>query len=152
MMYNRCPYNKLIIGINFQKWHCMSEYCTSVASCVAYTRVKIGSEIALLDAVYHVGPISIAVDATSHHFQFYSDGVYAERGCNSHSLNHAMLLVGYGVTYDGMEYWILKNRYRHLCQPIASAIYTCLKKGWKTSIYACNPSISIDTSDQLSLL
>ena len=89
----------------------MSEYCSGVAQCVEYTRVKIGSEMALLDAVYRVGPISVAVDATNYHFQFYSDGVYAVTGCNSHSLNHGMLLVGYGVTYDDVEYWILKNRW-----------------------------------------
>lgn len=89
----------------------MSEYCTDVASCLKYTHVKMGSEVALLDAVYHVGPVSVGVDATNYHFQFYNDGVYAEKGCNSHSLNHGMLLVGYGVTYDGVEYWIVKNRY-----------------------------------------
>lgn len=93
----------------------MSEYCTDVASCLSYTHVKMGSEVALLDAVYRVGPVSVGVDATNYHFQFYSDGVYAERGCNSHSLNHGMLLVGYGVTYDGVEYWIVKNRY---CSPV----------------------------------
>ena len=102
----------------------MSEYCTSVASCVAYTHVKIGSEIALLDAVYRVGPISVGVDASSHHFQFYSDGVYAERACNSHGLNHALLLVGYGVTYDGVEYWIVKNRctYISLCNIVPKSV------------------------------
>ena len=88
----------------------MSEYCSSVAHCVDYTRVKIGSEVALLDAIYRAGPVSVGVDATNYHFQFYSDGVYAESGCNSHSLNHGMLLVGYGVTYDNIEYWIVKNR------------------------------------------
>lgn len=91
----------------------MSEYCTNLANCVDYTKIKTGSEVALIDAVYRVGPISIGVDATNYHFQFYSDGVYAEKSCNSHSLNHGMLLVGYGVTYDGMEYWIVKNRYMH---------------------------------------
>ena len=101
----------LFFALLMQKWHCMSEYCTNTASCVSYTHVKIGSEVALLDAVYRVGPLSVGVDATNYHFQFYSDGVYAERGCNSHSLNHGMLLVGYGVTYDGVEYWIVKNRY-----------------------------------------
>lgn len=89
----------------------MSEYCKITTSCVSYTNIKAGSEVALLDAVYRAGPISVGVDATNYHFQFYSDGVYAERGCNSHSLNHGMLLVGYGETYDGVEYWIVKNRY-----------------------------------------
>ena len=88
----------------------MSEYCEVVASCVTYTQVNTGSEIALLDAIYRAGPISVGIDATNYHFQFYNDGVYAVRGCNSHSLNHGMLLVGYGVTYDGVEYWIVKNR------------------------------------------
>lgn len=54
---------------------------------------------------------SIVVDAAPLTFQFYSEGVYDDSSCRTNSLNHAMLLVGYGVDTDtGYDYWILKNR------------------------------------------
>ena len=40
----------------------------------------------------------------------YSQGVYNDPSCSSVYVNHAMLLVGYGTTADGLKYWILKNR------------------------------------------
>ena len=43
--------------------------------------------------------------------QYYSGGVYSSSRCYSYSskLNHAMLVTGYG-TYNGKEYWLVKNR------------------------------------------
>ena len=51
------------------------------------------------------------VDAAPVTFEYYSRGVYFDTTCRSNSLNHAMLLVGYGIDEDsGYEYWLLKNR------------------------------------------
>jgi len=50
-----------------------------------------------------VGPLAIAVDATD--FQSYDSGILV---CNSYSLDHGVLLVGYG-TEAGQDYWIVKN-------------------------------------------
>jgi len=50
-----------------------------------------------------VGPLSIAVDATD--FQSYDSGILS---CNSYSLDHGVLLVGYG-TENGTDFWIVKN-------------------------------------------
>merc|ERR1712232_1367481 len=57
---------------------------------------------ALMQAVANV-PISIAMDANP--WSGYHGGVYT--GCTSSSLNHAILLVGYGN--DGQDYWNIKN-------------------------------------------
>ena len=55
---------------------------------------------------------SVVVDAAPLTFQFYSGGIYDDSNCRTNSLNHAMLLVGYGTDSDtGYKYWILKNRY-----------------------------------------
>lgn len=37
-------------------------------------------------------------------------GVYYDPNCNPENINHAVLLVGYGVNSRGQQYWIVKNR------------------------------------------
>ncbi len=38
-----------------------------------------------------------------------SDGVYDDKICSEDDLNHAVLAVGYGVTQEDQQYWIVKN-------------------------------------------
>ena len=42
--------------------------------------------------------------------QYYQSGIYNLPGCSSTSLSHALLVTGYG-TFNGYDYWLLKNRY-----------------------------------------
>ena len=56
----------------------------------------------------HVGPISIAVDASRSGFQLYKKGVYDDPGC-SKTVDHSLVVTGYGVE-DGKLYWECKNR------------------------------------------
>lgn len=67
-----------------------------------------GDTSSLLQAVYTIGPISIAID-TSDNFQFYSSGIYSSSECSKTYLDHAVLVVGYGVTPSGKKYYIIKN-------------------------------------------
>lgn len=41
---------------------------------------------------------------------FVSGGVMDQPACSPESLNHAVLVVGYGVE-NSQEYWLVKNRY-----------------------------------------
>lgn len=36
-------------------------------------------------------------------------GVYYERQCSSEDLDHGVLVVGYGTTAKGEDYWLVKN-------------------------------------------
>jgi len=79
--------------------------CKSVASISSYKDVTAGSEDALKTAV-NLQPVSIAIEADQSSFQFYDSGVMS-KACGD-SLDHGVLLVGYGVD-AGDDYWIVKN-------------------------------------------
>jgi cathepsin L len=68
-----------------------------------------GDEQALKAAVATVGPIAVGIDASAYSFQFYRGGVYEDHRCSPYNLDHAVLVVGYGTTKEGQDYWLVKN-------------------------------------------
>jgi len=64
--------------------------------------------MALKMTVATIGPVAVGIDASYVSFQNYRDGVYFEPKC-TRSLNHAVLVTGYGTTPDGVDYWEIKN-------------------------------------------
>ena len=87
-----CGYNKTYSGAN-------------VTGTVNITQ---GNITELIDAITHVGPISVAIDAEGD-FQFYSSGIFESTECDPESLDHAVLAVGYGISPNGKRYYIIKN-------------------------------------------
>ena len=68
--------------------------------------VSPNSPNALINALLK-GPVSIALRASSNAFRFYSGGILSSIFCGT-SLDHAVILVGYGGS--GLKkYWIIKN-------------------------------------------
>ncbi|XP_054257151.1 procathepsin L-like [Macrosteles quadrilineatus] len=67
------------------------------------------SEEALQQAVAKIGPISVAIDARHHSFLLYKSGVYKEPACSSQKLDHCMLVIGFGTTTNGGDFWLVKN-------------------------------------------
>ncbi|KAK3538174.1 hypothetical protein QTP70_032564 [Hemibagrus guttatus] len=97
--------------------YCRFNPATVGATCTGYIYASSGDEYALQYAVANVGPISVAIDASSSTFQFYNSGIYDEPMCSSSHLNHAVLVVGYGTEgwmFQGQDYWLVKNRMRIL--------------------------------------
>nr|XP_034841271.1 uncharacterized protein LOC117997184 [Maniola hyperantus] len=75
-----------------------------VADCVTVT----GGEDAIAEQLVKIGPLSITVDATS--LQNYRGGLISGEPCQSGSIDHAVLLVGYGTdSSSGQQFWLVKN-------------------------------------------
>ena len=60
-----------------------------------------------LKEAVNYSPVSIAIEADTRVFQFYSDGIITSESCGT-TLDHGVLIVGYGVEND-VEYWTVKN-------------------------------------------
>ncbi|XP_024084441.1 cathepsin L1-like [Cimex lectularius] len=63
-----------------------------------------GDEDGLKTALANYGPIPVAINSRPETFKLYEKGIYDDPECTGHSMNHAVLLVGY--TEDA---WIIKN-------------------------------------------
>ena len=80
----------------------------NAAQLSGYGQVPYGDEAALKEDVATFGPTATSIDASHYSFQLYSAGVYDEPRCSSNSLDHDVLVVGYGVE-NGKDYWLVKN-------------------------------------------
>ncbi|KAK7605322.1 hypothetical protein V9T40_007180 [Parthenolecanium corni] len=79
------------------------------ASDKGYISVPQTNETILKSAVAFEGPVAVGVDASNPHFMYYESGVMYSDTCSSISLDHAVLIVGYGTTEKGEDYWLVKN-------------------------------------------
>lgn len=93
---------------------CKASNFSRVGQFAGYLKVKARDEQALMEAVYTMGPVAVALDASLDGFGFYKEGVYSDPSCSNYDLDHAVLLVGYGTTEDGVDYWLIKNSWGKL--------------------------------------
>ena len=54
------------------------------------------------------GPVSVAIEADTFAFQFYSGGVLNSKACGT-NLDHGVAAVGYGTDATGKAYYIVRN-------------------------------------------
>jgi cathepsin L len=88
---------------------CKSSLPAPSARIKGFTDVPPRNENALLNAVA-IGPVSVAIEADSEAFQFYSSGVFDDASCGV-QLDHGVVTVGYGTDTRGsrLPYWIVRN-------------------------------------------
>lgn len=85
--------------------------CNKTFTITGYKDVQVNNETALQYIVAQQ-PVSVAIQADSFEFQFYSSGVFTGYcGNPSHfNLDHGVLVVGYGIdNITGLDYWLVKN-------------------------------------------
>jgi len=77
-----------------------------VAKISGYKQLTENNYEELMNAVAQVGPIAVSVDASK--WSAYRSGIFD--GCNQAKpdINHAVVLVGYGVD-NGKKYWLIRN-------------------------------------------
>ncbi|BES99537.1 cathepsin [Nesidiocoris tenuis] len=117
LMDNAFKYIKENHGVDLEKsypYEGEDDQCRYKKSAVGATDsgfvdIPEGDEEKLKSAVATVGPVSVAIDASHPSFQSYSEGVYDEPECSSENLDHGVLVVGYGTTDEGYDYWLVKN-------------------------------------------
>ncbi|XP_038987363.1 thiol protease SEN102-like [Phoenix dactylifera] len=84
----------------------VSKENSPVVTIDGHENVPANNEEALMKAVANQ-PVSVAIEASGLHFQFYSEGVFT--GSCGTELDHGVAIVGYGTTNEGTKYWIVKN-------------------------------------------
>ncbi len=79
----------------------VGKFVVHVADCYRYI---LNSEDKIKDLLHEMGPIALAVDAVD--LTDYYGGIIDL--CKNYGLNHAVLLVGYGIE-NNIPFWIIKN-------------------------------------------
>ncbi|XP_033730423.1 cysteine proteinase 15A-like, partial [Pecten maximus] len=89
--------SKFVSGFKVNTWKAISE-----------------NETVIADQLMQIGPLSVALDAEL--LQFYHGGVFSTHFCSKTKLDHAVLLVGFGVEkglFETKDYWTVKNSWGH---------------------------------------
>ncbi|XP_066246123.1 cathepsin L-like [Euwallacea similis] len=87
---------------------CQASTNLTITKIKDYVEIESLDEDALLAAVGIIGPVSVAIDASDFDLQFYKEGIYEGEVCSQTTLNHGVVIVGYGSA-KGVDYWIVKN-------------------------------------------
>jgi len=94
--------------------NCKSSSCAIAARITGYVDVTpwstTANDNALINAV-NLTPVSVAIEADTVAFQFYSGGVFNNANCGT-TLDHGVVVTGYGTdtsTGTAVNYWSVRN-------------------------------------------
>lgn len=87
--------------------NCRFDDCPHFGTISNFVNIIEGDEDDLFQKVT-LGPVAVAIDASTWSFTLYKEGIYDEPLCSSTNLDHGVGCVGYGVE-NGVGYWIVRN-------------------------------------------
>jgi len=103
--------NKGIASETAYPYKAVDGTCQKIASSgtiSSYKDIAVNNEAAILTAS-NTAVISIAIEADTSVFQFYTGGVMDSTACGT-TLDHGVAIVGYGTdAASGKDYWIVRN-------------------------------------------
>jgi hypothetical protein len=85
------PGHQILNGIYLppvQVNYCSSSNHTKVGQFDGFLEIEARDELALMEAVYRLGPVSVAIDASPDAFSYYKTGVFYDKDCSNYSLDH----------------------------------------------------------------
>mmetsp|Transcript_21038 Transcript_21038/g.38940 ORF Transcript_21038/g.38940 Transcript_21038/m.38940 type:complete len:361 (-) Transcript_21038:132-1214(-) len=83
---------------------CQANKKLVAATISGYKSVKEGEE-PIMEALVQQ-PVAVRMNATT--LKLYKSGVYDDEDCSIEP-NHAVVIVGYGTTPEGLKYWLVRN-------------------------------------------
>ena len=88
---------------------CKQDVTKNVVKVADFVKLTTTDEEAIKDYLFQTGPLAIALNANP--LQYYYGGIVDDdaSSCEPEGLNHGVVLVGYGTTDDGIDYWIVRN-------------------------------------------
>ncbi|KAG5668623.1 hypothetical protein PVAND_016558 [Polypedilum vanderplanki] len=89
---------------------CLYNETVAISKITNYIKLTNVNETYLKDLLCVYGPLTVGIDASAKTFQYYSSGVYYDEECGT-TINHAVLLIGFGTDPEFGPYWLLKNSY-----------------------------------------
>uniref|UniRef100_A0A0D9XGV8 Uncharacterized protein n=1 Tax=Leersia perrieri TaxID=77586 RepID=A0A0D9XGV8_9ORYZ len=104
--------NGITLSCNYPAYTATDEPCrldgaaTPLVKIDGYAAAPANNEKAMKRRVY-AQPVTVYIEA-SYDFMLYTEGVFTGDDCGT-SLDHAVVVVGYGVTQSGVRYWIVRN-------------------------------------------
>lgn len=102
----------LVLSENYpykgKKGTCADKELEKVVKVSGYQKLNSEDEEDIKNFLIKTGPLAIALNANP--LQFYESGILDldSSECDPQGLNHAVVLVGYGVE-NGVDYWIVRN-------------------------------------------
>lgn len=111
---NTEPQNWLVLESNYREYTAKKLECKYKPQShkhdveyVGYYSINSGDEESVIQSLIKYGPIPVAIKV-SQKLVFYDSGIFDDPNCNNGTVNHAVLLIGYGIE-DGKRFWLLKN-------------------------------------------
>mmetsp|Transcript_5622 Transcript_5622/g.19077 ORF Transcript_5622/g.19077 Transcript_5622/m.19077 type:complete len:580 (-) Transcript_5622:18-1757(-) len=128
-----------LISSDGRRYTCRQLSCAPQVGITGYKDVAAHDEDALQDAVAQQ-PVTVAVSASMAVFQLYKEGVFDHPLGKDLPPDHTMLVVGYGTTAAGVNYWKVKNSWGTTWGMDG---YMLIKRGTNANGIAAMPSYPI---------